>query len=304
MRSLFLSLLLVIVLGSCSQNPAPVSHYGFNKGAGSAGIHTVVEGDTLWSVSNRYQIAMQDIAKANRMTAPFRLVNGMRLSLPAPREYTVREGDTLYEVSRLFAVNTSDVARLNDLQPPYQLHAGQVLRMPPPTEEPPSQAVQVAQAEERQESEPVKPGQKPAASKAKKKVTARTPKRASKSTFEKPVDGRVISSYGPKKNGLHNDGINILAAKGTPVRSAENGVVVYAGNELKGSGNLVLVRHDDRYMTAYAHLDKINIERGAVIKRGQTIGTVGKTGAVSEPQLHFEIRRGTKAIDPKRYISG
>ena len=114
--------------------------------------------------------------------------------------------------------------------------------------------------------------------------------------------GRTISGYGPKKDGLHNDGINIAAARGTPVKAAENGVVVYVGNELKGSGNLILVRHADRYMSAYAHLDRFLIKRGQTVQRGQTIGTVGSTGAVSSPQLHFELRRGTKAINPQGYI--
>ena len=86
------------------------------------------------------------------------------------------------------------------------------------------------------------------------------------------------------------------------LKAADNGVVVYAGSELKGSGNLILVRHDNRWMTAYAHLDKINIKRGDVIKRGQSIGTVGSTGSVDKPQLHFEVRRGTEAINPERYL--
>ena len=133
------------------------------------------------------------------------------------------------------------------------------------------------------------------------KIPSQTPARSS-SKFLSPVKGEIISSYGPKKGGLHNDGVNIRAARGSAVKAAENGVVVYAGNELKGSGNLILVRHADRWMTAYAHLDGVSVKRGDVLKRGQVIGTVGSTGSVDSPQLHFEVRRGTEALNPKLYI--
>ncbi|MFD1623219.1 peptidoglycan DD-metalloendopeptidase family protein [Azospirillum griseum] len=113
-----------------------------------------------------------------------------------------------------------------------------------------------------------------------------------------PVKGRLISNYGPKPDGLHNDGLNIAAAKGTPVVAADNGIVAYAGNELRGFGNLLLVKHADGWITAYAHLDRIEVERGATVKRGQTIGRVGQTGSVTSPQLHFELRKGSQAVDP------
>ena len=122
-------------------------------------------------------------------------------------------------------------------------------------------------------------------------------------TFSWPVRGRVLSTFGPKADGLHNDGINIAARAGAPVVAAENGVVVYAGNELKGFGNLLLVRHADGWMTAYAHLDKALVKKGQKVTRGQAIGTVGSTGGVSQPQLHFEIRKGTQAVDPAKFLS-
>ncbi|AWJ87611.1 gamma-D-glutamyl-meso-diaminopimelate peptidase (plasmid) [Azospirillum sp. TSH58] len=114
-----------------------------------------------------------------------------------------------------------------------------------------------------------------------------------------PVKGKVISTFGPKPDGLHNDGLNIAASKGTTVVAADNGVVAYAGNELRGFGNLLLVKHSDGFITAYAHLDRIDVERGAAVKRGQAIGTVGQTGSVTSPQLHFELRKGSQAVDPR-----
>lgn len=113
-----------------------------------------------------------------------------------------------------------------------------------------------------------------------------------------PVKGKLISGFGPKPDGLHNDGLNIAAPKGTAVVAADNGVVAYAGNELRGFGNLLLLKHSDGWITAYAHLDKIEVERGATVKRGQLIARVGQTGGVSSPQLHFELRKGSQAVDP------
>jgi murein DD-endopeptidase MepM/ murein hydrolase activator NlpD len=113
-----------------------------------------------------------------------------------------------------------------------------------------------------------------------------------------PVNGKIISPFGPKDGGLHNDGINIAAPLGTPVHAADNGVVVYAGNELRGFGNLLLVRHADGWVSAYAHCDALLVKRGDNVKRGQVIARVGQSGNVSAPQLHFELRKGAEAVDP------
>lgn len=321
MKKLFLLCASIFVVSSCGligdQRPAPATHYGRDEGAGTTGIHAVRAGDTLWSISQRYNIALQDIAVSNNLQAPFIVEQGQRLKLPPPQQYRVRAHDSLYTISRMFGVSTSAIARQNNLAPPYRLQVGQTLNMPSVTRKT-SSAIggrAVRQQEEKDEVSIVaKPGKKPSqavqtkaeptrtARVKKSKITAKTPKRSS-SKFRKPVEGKVISSYGPKKNGLHNDGINIKAPKGAPVRGADNGVIVYAGSELKGSGNLVLIRHDNRWMTAYAHMDKILVKRGQVIKAGQTIGTVGSSGSVDTPQLHFEVRRGTEALNPTRYMN-
>ncbi|GFZ79108.1 hypothetical protein GCM10011497_03950 [Elstera cyanobacteriorum] len=121
-------------------------------------------------------------------------------------------------------------------------------------------------------------------------------------SFQWPVTGRVIATFGPQEKGLHNDGLNIAAPKGSPVRAAENGVVAYAGDEIRGFGNLLLIRHADGYMTAYAHNEVLLVNRGDTVRRGQVIARVGQTGNVSSPQLHFEIRKGTQAVDPEQFL--
>jgi murein DD-endopeptidase MepM/ murein hydrolase activator NlpD len=123
-------------------------------------------------------------------------------------------------------------------------------------------------------------------------------------TFRWPVRGRVIAGFGPKTNGQQNDGINLAVPEGTVVKAAEDGVVAYAGNELKGYGNLVLVRHANGYVTAYAHASEIMVKRGEQIKRGQTIAKSGQTGNVGSPQLHFEIRKGATPVDPMQFLNG
>lgn len=131
---------------------------------------------------------------------------------------------------------------------------------------------------------------------------AGTPKLSSAGRFRWPVKGKVIAKFGPRSDGGHNDGINIAVPQGTDVMAAENGTVVYAGNELKGYGNLVLVRHENNYVTAYAHNDQILVRRNDKIRRGQVLAKAGKSGAVDQPQVHFEIRQGSKPVDPLPYL--
>lgn len=120
--------------------------------------------------------------------------------------------------------------------------------------------------------------------------------------FRWPVKGRIVRGFGKRSDGTKNDGINIAVPVGTEIHAAEAGVVAYAGNELKGYGNLILVRHDNGYVTAYAHSDRMLVRRGDAVRRGQVIAKAGKTGSVAQPQLHFELRRGAKPVDPMPYL--
>lgn len=312
----------------CSQSGGgvPVHQYGEGRKSGSLGLHTVQQGETLWAISQAYHVELRDLLDLNRLSPPYMMRAGSRIQIPAPRTYNVAAGDSLYRVSRMFDTTTTDLARLNDLRSPYVLKKGQVLRLPSlrrpspqikslPLVRPSSSStvpVVIASVSPVQ-SEQLSPSPRSVSQSVSSQhvektslpsapvVIPETPSRSS-SGFLTPVSGRVISSYGSKKDGLHNDGINIKAAKGTAVRAAENGTVVYIGDEIEGYGNLILIRHGGGYVTAYAHLDKILIKKGEVVKRGSTIGTVGSTGHVDTPQLHFEIRKGKKALDPQNLI--
>jgi murein DD-endopeptidase MepM/ murein hydrolase activator NlpD len=122
-------------------------------------------------------------------------------------------------------------------------------------------------------------------------------------SFRWPVKGRIIAQFGARPDGGHNDGIDVAVPQGTSVQAAENGVVAYAGNELKGYGNLVLVRHANNWVSAYANNQELLVKRGDKVSRGQVIAKAGATGAVSQPQVHFELRKGSRPVDPTKYMS-
>jgi murein DD-endopeptidase MepM/ murein hydrolase activator NlpD len=269
------------------------------------------------TVARRAGVPVGDLIAANRLTPPYTLRSGQLLALPVALRHRVKSGETAYGIARLFGVDMRTLVQLNGIRPPYAVTAGQMLLVPPPPrtggDEPASSDRRVAAigpvplpAEaapppappvERTFSAlpPPRPGT-PA-------IVDDPPPRAG-SVFLWPVRGRILASYGPQSGGLHNDGINIGAPRGTAVRAAENGIVVYAGNEIPGFGNLVMLRHDGGWMTAYGHVDAMRVRRGDTVRRGQTIATVGQTGGVTQPQLHFEIRRGSSAVDPGRYLDG
>ncbi|MDD3021346.1 MAG: LysM peptidoglycan-binding domain-containing M23 family metallopeptidase [Alphaproteobacteria bacterium] len=308
-----------VLLTDCSQSGGgvPVHHYGEqSKTAKSLGIHTIQDGETLWGISQAYRVELRDLLDLNHLNPPYNIRTGTRIRIPSPHIYTVKTGDTLYRVSRIFDTTTTELARLNHIGRPYVLSKGQVLRLsglhrsvvsPKSSIEgvqkgvvAPVQSVQSEVLASKEQKNAVTPPKK--VTSLSHVVSDPSPSRSS-AGFLSPVSGKVVSNFGPKKDGLHNDGINIKAARGTAVRVAENGTVVYAGNEIAGYGNLVLIRHSGGYVTAYAHLEKTLAKKGEIVKRGQTIATVGSSGNVDSPQLHFEIRKGKKAINPSALIN-
>jgi len=133
--------------------------------------------------------------------------------------------------------------------------------------------------------------------------TPHAPATAISGKFVWPVaGGKVISHFGPKPGGKANDGINIAVAEGEPIWASASGMVVYAGNELKGYGNMVIIRHDGGWMTAYAHARSISVKKNDYVKQSEIIGYVGITGGVKTPQLHFALRDGKTPVDPEQYL--
>lgn len=266
------------------------------------------QGDSLRSVAQIFSVSPKEIVAINHLAPPYALRPGQVLRLPS----------VLGDVGQMQAENNNNIGEsnqnINDFSvtaPGPQAVEIVPLSDSPATASPSAKPVDVAALPPQPKSveSPVDlrvstPDPVRAPSQAAKEVGATKPILiknipALAGQFIKPVQGQIISSFGSKAGGLHNDGINIRAARGTAVRASENGVIAYVGSEIEGFGNLVLIKHQDRYVSAYAHLDKPLVKRGDKVSRGQTIGTVGSTGNVESPQLHFEIRKGRDPINPQ-----
>ncbi len=260
---------------------------------------TIQRGQTLSEIAHSYHLPMRVIAEANGLSPPYRIQVGRTLVIPGA-------------ASPRFAAAPTSVAALPPAQRP---------EVPPPTSRPalsptaapdnPSAAAEpMPPPAALHEAEPAPESSSPAVSAAPPRAVpeipdsgrAAAPQAAGTGAFLWPVRGHILADYGSKPDGTHNDGVNIAAQRGAPVQAVDAGVVAYAGNELRGYGNLVLVKHANGWISAYAHCDAILVKRGEKVERGQVIARVGSTGNVSEPQLHFELRRGQHAVDPREFM--
>ncbi|WP_331895046.1 M23 family metallopeptidase [Magnetovibrio sp.] len=302
------ALLALLALSACgglsfpssSDGPRSVNRPGASSDAFiNATAVKVGRGDTVYSIARRHKLSPRDIIDANNLRPPYELTVGQRLELPRGRLHTVQSGEYLALIAKRYNSDAFAIARVNGIRAPYTIYPGQQLRIPRG-----SGGTEVASAPppapSAAPSAKVTPT-RPSATPPSKTPVPQPPKRSG-GKFGWPVDGKVISSYGSKDKGLHNDGINIAAPRGTLVKASENGVVAYAGNEIRGFGNLLLIKHDGGWVTAYAHNDELLVKRGDKVAKGQKISRVGSTGSVSEPQLHFELRKGSTAVDPHKYL--
>lgn len=249
--------------------------------AAPSSFHFVNHGDTLASIARKNHISAAELARANGLAPSAKLKLGAKLTVPGAKTAAV--------AAPLAPAPVGAAPVAAALQP--------VAGAPAPTTKmaavaQPAQSARLAQPTANIEEKPAETPAKAA------ETTSSLP------TFRWPVRGKVITSYGAKTNGKSNDGINVAVPEGTPVKAAEDGVVAYSGNELKGYGNLVLVRHSNGYVTAYAHASELLVKRGDPIKRGQVIAKSGQSGEVASPQLHFEIRKGSSPVDPLQFLNG
>jgi murein DD-endopeptidase MepM/ murein hydrolase activator NlpD len=247
--------------------------------------HRVRAGDRLSTLARTYGVSVRALAEANRLEAPYVIYVGQRLRIPghttsAPEpvlatlgdRYVVQRGDTLSGIARRIDVPMVQLAAANQIASPYQLYAGQKLRLPDPD---------VFRIE-------------PAAGKPTLAAAAQG--------FLWPVNGKVVGGFGPIDQGQRRDGIDIAAREGAPVLAAEDGLVAYAGEGIRGYGRLILLRHAEGYITTYAHNAALLVDVGERVARGQVIARVGSTGDASRSQLHFELRKGRTPIDPETVL--
>jgi murein DD-endopeptidase MepM/ murein hydrolase activator NlpD len=240
----------------------------------ASGTHVVAAGENLSSIAHRYHKPRAAIAKANNLPADAKLRIGQRLTIPGLK-VAATPAPTPAKPAPIAQGTRPAEPKAPPSAPPKQRMAGN---------EPPSSARVITPTEPTIETESGAGEAAPGSP-----------------TFRWPVRGRIISGFGAH-NGQQNDGIDLSVPEGTSVKAADDGVVAYAGNELKGYGNLVLVRHQSGYVTAYAHASELMVKRGDTVKRGQIIARSGQTGNVNAPQLHFEIRKGKVPVDPVQFL--
>jgi len=300
---------------------------------------TLAPGETLDMLSKRHGVPVSVIMEANSIKSAAQVHAGMHLVIPHYRRsaalsgpetrvassapvtmpaspqsgplapgstvHVVAPGETLHSIARHYGKSVMVLAKANNIAPDTLLKIGARIVIPDARPEP-----QPASHAEAQLVPPPGEGDHsarivaPTAPVAQNGPLKNAEPVGSLPSFRWPVRGRIVSAFGPQPNGLQNDGINLSVPEGTPVKAADDGVVTYAGNELKGYGNLVLVRHGNGFVTAYAHASEILVKKGDPVKRGQVIAKSGQTGNVTTPQLHFEIRKGTTPVDPAQYLSG
>ncbi len=282
-------------------NPSSVNR---NANEVIAGEYTVKSGDTLSGIAAKTGSPQSEIARANGLEEPYPLRIGQILQIPSGKYHSVNSGETGIAIARAYSVPWSEIVALNDLQAPYILRVGQRLQIP---NDGTVDAIKRDKSPEEWAAnfdldiDDIVTGGSPAiASKPAQASLAEavTSPGNFNSQFIYPLRGRTLSRFGSKGGGIVNDGINIAGAEGAPIGAAADGVVVYSGNEIEVFGGLILVDHGEGWVTAYGHVGQINVKRGQKVKAGQNIGQVGQTGYVDRPQLHFEIRKDRKPIDP------
>lgn len=335
-RSLLAGLVAVLGLltsGCAYGGPAPVQ---YASGHIPYSV-TVKKGDTLWGLAREHKVSVATIASKNNLKKPYRLRVGQQLRLPVPAYHRVAPGDTLYGIARRYGVGQKDIASLNDLANPGALRVGQDLRIPKGRAAPARGAAPVRYASapaprwkptrggasrvavggpeypvpraDPRDKRQAAPGEYKVAARGFGTIPVRMkPKsrgvRKSPFALSWPVNGKVVSGFGKKGGGLQNDGINIAVPVGTPVRAAQSGIVVYHGNELRAFGNLVLIKHTNGLVTAYAHNSMLKVRKGDRVKKGEIIALSGASGGVTSPQVHFQVRQGTRVRDPQLFLEG
>ena len=265
-------------------------------GAGST--YVVQSGDTMYNIARRSGVSVDSLVAANGGSTVARL--GQKIVIPGgnapePREVQVA---SLTPTAEAPAVGLQTLAVPATAAPPAP---------PPAMAEVPAPAAAPQQAAAPAPVTPVAPqevalapqtGAAGAAAPA-----APQPQAAATSGFRWPVRGKIIAGFGKKADGERNDGVNLAVPEGTPVKAAEDGTVIYAGNELKSYGNLVLIRHSNGWVSAYAHNKELKVKRGQQVRRGEVVSSSGMTGGVTTPQVHFELRKDATPVDPLQHLT-
>lgn len=280
----------------------------------AASVYVVRRGDTLRAISDRTGASAEAIARANGLAQRLGVRTGQRLSIPAGRYHLVRSGESGIAIARAYGVPWDRIVAENALAEPFILRAGQRLLLPPRPDTGASTLEERAAAFKLDIDDLITGSEPALARDAAPAAPVRTAREAVPATvpveppgrfagrFDWPLTGPLIDRFGPLGGGRINEGINIGADAGTPIRAAADGVVAYVGSEIAVYGGLILIKHGGGWITTYGHAQELLVTRGQQVKRGQVIARAGETGSASEPMLHFEIRQGRKPVNPLGYL--
>ena len=243
----------------------------------NAYTHQIASGESLYTIARRYDVTTQAIVQANGLSSPDKIVVGQRVVIPGRADLLASKGPAApIQVAAVSPVLATAPAALGAAAAPQATLPAQP-QLVTPTQTPVAAPVQ--QAKVQPANEPVMSGN---------------------DKFRWPASGRIITDFASSKG----TGINIEVPEGSAVKAAENGTVIYVGSGVEGYGNLILVRHPNGFVSAYAHLKSMTVAKGDTVNRGDGIGTAGMTGSVSKPQLHFELRKGATPVDPVPLLAG
>lgn len=257
----------------------------------------VKQGDTLYSIARANKVAIRSLIEYNKLKPPYVIYPGNILNISTRKTHLVKSGENLTRLSILYGVSLVELANVNNFPEDYKIKTGEMLILPYNATLSNNQtsavvAMEKSKAPSKTSSKTVK------TSRVRENMTSLAP-----ISFTWPVSqGKIIEKFGPKSNGVHNDGVNIKAPFGTPIKSAAKGKVVYVGSELRGYGNLIIIKHPHNWLTAYAHNNETYVSKNQKVLKGEVIATVGSTGNVEAPQLHFGLRKGRKAVNPQKHI--
>lgn len=267
--------------------------------------------DNLYTLAQRYGVKLNELVAVNDLAPPYRIKPGQTVFLPARAgEAPVPSAAPFGRVDRFSADGRTPVVSSSQNVTSAPLEPLAIEKTPAaPLQNAPSipsvnrPAPQINSTDVSGFKAPG-PSRTPEAVASSQSTSSQplvaSPDRSDEApAFGWPVRGTILSAFGPKSKGQDNDGVNIAAPKGAPVTAAEGGTVVYTDNKMKGFGNLVLIRHQGGWVTAYAHLGRVMVKPDDIVAKGDMIGTIGATGGVSSPQLHFETRRDGKPVDPE-----
>jgi lipoprotein NlpD len=302
-------LLAVVVLTACARQAlAPVNEQGKGLREPEATYREVVAGDTLYSIAWESGRDYRELAGWNNIAAPFLIKPGQKLRLnpplvnddtraatnkpTVPTVHVVKRGETLYRIGLQYDVTPKDIAAWNQLPPPYQLRPGQKLRLTSPE----TPGTTAGKATRKKSDKPIT-ASGPSHAAPVKPATARESTAPRSGNWHWPAEGQLLGRF----NNASNKGIDIAGKKGQAILAADQGQVVYQGGGLRGYGQLIIIKHNAEFLSAYAHCDRIYVKEGDVVKRAQKIADIGSSGT-DRIKLHFEIRYRGNPVDPMTYL--